>query len=163
MAGFAAHQGYLQLQWVVFASFLGTLCGDQLYFHIGRTKGTPFLDKRPYWKAKSERIFNLLKRHQLLLILGFRFVYGMRTIAPFVIGASGVSPLRFLILNMASGFLWASLIASAGYLFGRALELLFGKLERFELLLFVVLVAVGVLVWYLHWRQRKKITHQSSL
>lgn len=89
MAGFAAHQGYLKLEWVILSGFLGTLCGDQLYFYIGRRKGTAFLEKRPYWKSRSQLIFDLLKRHQLLLILGFRFVYGLRTATPFVIGASG--------------------------------------------------------------------------
>lgn len=156
VAGFAAHQGYLKHQWVILLSFLGTVCGDQLYFYSGRAGGIRFLEKRPPWKTKSDRIFSLLKRHSLLLILGFRFVYGMRTITPFAIGASGTSPLRFLVLNMASGFFWASLIGSAGCVFGRTLELLLGGLKRYELFLFMILAAAGALVWFLHWRRKEK-------
>lgn len=158
MAGFAAHQGYLQLPWVVLAGFLGTLCGDQLYFHIGRHRGTAFLEKRPYWKTRSKRIFDILERHQILLILGFRFVYGLRTVTPFVIGASGISPFRFFILNSVSGLLWASLIGYAGYLFGHALELLLGKLERYELLLFIAIAAVGMIIWGVHYLLRRKVS-----
>ena len=32
LAGLAAHQGYLALTWVILAAFLGSLCGDQLFF-----------------------------------------------------------------------------------------------------------------------------------
>jgi len=32
LAGLAAHQGYLLLSGVIFAAFLGSLCGDQLFF-----------------------------------------------------------------------------------------------------------------------------------
>lgn len=156
MAGFAAHQGYLKLGWVILSGFLGTLCGDQLYFYIGRRQGTAFLEKRPYWKSRSHRIFDLLKRHQLLLILGFRFVYGMRTLTPFVIGASGISPFRFLILNIASGLIWATLIGYAGYLFGHALELFLGKLEHYELFLFMAIAAAGTVIWCIHWLLRRK-------
>ena len=32
LAGLAAHQGYLLLPGVILAAFLGSLCGDQLFF-----------------------------------------------------------------------------------------------------------------------------------
>jgi len=32
LAGLAAHQGYLVLSWVILAAFVGSLCGDQLFF-----------------------------------------------------------------------------------------------------------------------------------
>ncbi len=35
LAGLAAHQGYLVLSWVISAAFLGSLCGDQLFFIWG--------------------------------------------------------------------------------------------------------------------------------
>lgn len=161
MAGFAAHQGYLTIQGVILAGFLGTLCGDQLYFHLGRARGTQFLNRRPYWKARSERVFDILARHQLLLILGFRFFYGMRTITPFILGASGIPPLRFLIFNMIGGALWATLIGCAGYVFGHALELLLGKLERYEFFLFIAFALGGTALWCVHWLFRRKTIRQA--
>ena len=35
LAGVAAHQGYLVLTWVIIAAFVGSLCGDQLFFLFG--------------------------------------------------------------------------------------------------------------------------------
>jgi membrane protein DedA with SNARE-associated domain len=158
LAGFATHRGYLALPWVVICGFLGTFFGDQLYFHIGRARGTRILEKRPRWKAKSERVFALLQRHQLALVLGFRFVYGIRTITPFLLGMSGIPPLRFLLLNGVGAFLWAFAIGVAGYLFGHALELVLGDIKHIEFHLFLGLVVLGLGVWAAHrFIQRRKV------
>jgi membrane protein DedA with SNARE-associated domain len=130
LGGLAAHSGYLELPWVIVCAFFGTLFGDQLFFYRGRTKGKDFFDK-----------------HQALLILGFRFLYGLRTITPFIIGASRISPLRFLIINIIGASIWASLVGSLGYLFGQTLELLIGDIKRYELLIFAVLAGIGIVFW----------------
>ena len=154
LGGFAAHRGYLELPWVVVSAFLGTLCGDQLYFYIGRSKGVTALAERPGWKARSERVFRLMKKHQTWLILGFRFIYGIRTVTPFLIGASGVRPLRFLILNTVGGLVWAVAVGTLGYLFGQTLELIVADFKKYELLAFAGLAGAGLLVWlFYQWRK----------
>ena len=67
-AGFLAHRGYLELLWVIFFAFLGTLAGDQFYFFMGRAKGVDFIESKPGWKAKSTRVFEILKKHNLLYV-----------------------------------------------------------------------------------------------
>lgn len=156
LGGFATHRGYLELPWVVICGFLGTLFGDQLYFYIGRVKGTKFLAKRPYWQVKSERVLDLLHRRQLLLILGFRFLYGLRTVTPFLLGAGGIQPVQFLILNAIGAFLWATAIGVSGYLFGHAFELIIGEINRYESRLFIALVTSGALIWFIHWFRRRR-------
>ena len=156
LAGFAAHAGYLELPWVIFFALLGTLFGDQLYFYIGRSKGIKVLEYRPSWKAKSEKVFSLMKRHQLWLIFGFRFLYGLRTITPFLLGAGRIEPWRFLVLNIAGASIWAIVIGTLGYLFGQSLEIVLGNIKRYELILFVVLATLGTLIWTVHLLAVKK-------
>ena len=154
LGGFAAHRGYLELPWVIVCAFFGTLFGDQLYFYIGRMKGKSAIEKRPKWKAKSEKVLILLDKHQVWLILGFRFLYGLRTVAPFLIGASNVSPLRFLVLNILGASLWAVIIGTLGYLFGQTLEIIVGDVKRYELLVFALLAGVGGVIWLVYFRKR---------
>lgn len=154
LGGFAAHRGYLELPWVVVSAFLGTLCGDQLYFYIGRSKGVSAFAERPGWKQKSEKVFRLMNKHQTWLILGFRFIYGIRTVTPFLIGASRVSPLRFLVLNTIGGLVWAVVVGTLGYLFGQTLELIVADLKKYELFAFAGLAGIGLLVWtFYQWRK----------
>lgn len=158
LGGVAAQGGLLELPWVVLAAFLGTLTGDQLYFHIGRWKGRDLLQRRPGWQAKSERVFVLLERHQVWLILGYRFLYGLRTVIPFAIGAARVPPLRFLLWDMMGVALWATTVGTLGYLFGRALEAVVGDIKDYQLTLFGVAAGLGLLVWLVRlWRRRRPI------
>ena len=153
LGGLAAHGGYLQLEWVIASAFFGTLFGDQFYYYLGRIKGKEWLERKPIWKAKSARVFVLLDRYQIPFIIGFRFIYGLRTITPFAIGVSGISPLRYLALNALGGLLWAIVIGSAGYLFGNAIELVIGDIKRYELELLSGIAVIGALIWFIHFRK----------
>ena len=154
VGGFAAHRGYLELPWVIVNAFIGTLASDQIFYFIGRIKGPRVLEKRPAWKAKSEKVFPLLRKHQNLLIIGFRFIYGFRTVTPFLIGASRIEPGRYAILNIVGAALWAVVIGVLGYLFGYALEALVDNVKKYELLIFSALVVVGIIHWLTLFRKK---------
>jgi membrane protein DedA with SNARE-associated domain len=162
LAGFVASRGYLELTWVVICGFLGTLCGDQLCFYLGRAQGTKVLEKRPYWRSKSKRVFHLLHKNRFLVVLGFRFFYGLRSIIPFLLGASGISRIFFLFSNILGAFVWAITIGISGYLFGHAFELVIGDIEKYELQLLLVLAALGSVVWGLHWLRKQKLSRQAD-
>lgn len=163
LGGFAAHQGYLQLPWVLVSAFLGTLLGDQFYFYIGRSKAQTTIEKRTNWKYKSERVFLLLRKHEILLILSFRFLYGVRTITPFVLGASRIRPIRFLVLNIIGAVTWSIVIGVMGYMFGHALETVIGDIKRYELWLFAGLAALGVTIWSVHLFSKKRAGHRTPV
>ncbi len=150
LGGFAAHRGYLALSWVLVAAFIGSLCGDQLFFFLGRWHSQTFLAKHPSWKVRVDKAQGLLERFQRPLILLFRFLYGLRTVAPFVIGMSRVPIAQFLLLNIVGALVWAIVVGAGGYLFGTALEILIGDIKRYETALFAAIAAIGVLIWTIH-------------
>jgi membrane protein DedA with SNARE-associated domain len=156
MGGFAAHQGYLHLPWVIAAAFVGTLCGDQLYFYLGRRHSQALLARRPLWQAKIDRVHGLSERYQYPLLLGFRFLYGLRTVIPFVIGMSRIPAGLFISLNIVGALVWAVLIGTAGYLFGNAVEAVIADIKHCELEVFALVGIVGLLLWFLYFRGRKK-------
>ena len=156
LAGLAAHQGYLVLSWVILAAFAGSLCGDQLFFYLGRKHSQAVLSRRPAWKQKAEKVHKMMNRFQTPMILCFRFLYGLRTVAPFVIGMSPVSVKKFILLNAAGALVWAVAVTSGGYFFGRALEVLIGKLKSYEIYIMGSVAIVGVLVWIFHFYRRRR-------
>jgi membrane protein DedA with SNARE-associated domain len=58
------------------------------------------------------------------MTLSFRFLYGLRTVVPFVIGMSTVSTKRFVLLNIVGAIVWAIVVGIVvgigGYAFGHA-------------------------------------------
>ncbi len=164
LAGFAAYRGYLELEWVMVCAFIGSLTGDQLYFYIGRHFGAPIIRKRLSWQASADRVYRLLERHQVLLILTFRFLYGVRSVAPFAIGASHRVPrLRFFALNAVGAAAWAVAVAWGGFLFGKTIQLLFEDVRRYEIYVLVALVFLGLAVWVTSLvRRRRRAARQSA-
>ena len=157
LAGFAAHRGYLDLFGVITAAFAGTLCGDQLFYYIGLKHSQTIMRRRPAWQPKIDKAQELIKRHRILIILGFRFLYGLRTVLPFTFGIAGVPGRLFVPLNIVGALIWSIAVGSAGYLFGQALETFFGRLKHMELWIMLGIAVLGGIAWSIHfWRSRQK-------
>lgn len=155
VGAFAAHQGYLRIELVVLIAFIGSCAGDQFWYMLGRRYGRARLLKRPFLAERVERITRWLDRYPTVFILGFRFVYGIRNIAPVVIALSKIPPWRFYVLNVIAAALWALTGGLAGYLFGAAVEAFVGHLKAVEqrLLAGIALAALGYFVgrWLYRW------------
>jgi membrane protein DedA with SNARE-associated domain len=157
LGGFAAKLGYLALPWVILAAFIGSLCGDQLFFYLGRAHSQRFLAGRPLRKERVHKAQRLLERFQTPLILGFRFLYGLRTVTPFVIGMSSVPTRRFIFLNTISALIWAIVVGTGGYLFGNILEIVLGDIKRYERVILGAIAVIGTAFWVVHrYRHREK-------
>lgn len=155
LGGFAAHQGYLELPWVILAGFAGSLSGDQFFYLLGRWKGTAFLEKRKGWTDRAERIRGWVREYETLITLGFRFVYGFRSVTPFVLGMSRMPAARFAVLNAISALLWAAMIGTGGYLFGAALKMFVADVKRYEGEAIAAIVATGALVHAVRFIRKK--------
>lgn len=158
LGGLAAHLGYLELPWVIACAFAGSSIGDQLYFLLGRFRGQSLLDAHPKWQRKVDRAFDLIHRHQNLIILSCRFLYGMRIVTPFVLGMSRVGILRFVSLNLLAAAVWATVIATLGYLFGHAMEAILGEVKRYEAAVMLSVVVIGLTLWVISMRSNRRRT-----
>jgi membrane protein DedA with SNARE-associated domain len=156
LGGVAAHIGYLSLKWVIICGFLGTLFGDQIYFYLGRHHGTKFLARHPVWQTRSQRVYRIMERHPTLLVLGFRFLYGIRTVTPFVIGMSNISYLHFALLNTLGAGLWAVTIGLAGFYFSQSVEAVVGDIKLYEIEVLTLVAVLGALAWVIFLYRRHK-------
>jgi len=147
IAGFLAFSGHLELPLVMLAAFVGSCSGDQLYFFIGRFQGRRLLERFPAWQERTERVFYHIHRHQNLLILSFRFFYGLRNVTPFAVGMSEVGTPRFVLLNVIGAAVWAITFSSIGYSVGHAFEQTVGKVKQYELTALGLLVVLGLSIW----------------
>ncbi len=152
VAGYLAHRGYLRLPYVIAAAMFGTIIGDQTFFQLGRQSGGAFLARHPNWQTRAARVQRLFNRHRIALVMGFRFMYGIRTVSPFVIGMSGFSRKLFLLLNVASAAIWAIVVGCGGYAFGHVLEKLLTEAKRIEIPVIIGIIGIGFAIWIWHSR-----------
>jgi len=156
IAGFLAHRGYLNISGVITVAFLGTLAVDQFFFFVGRLKGSTIIEKRKSWQKRTEKVIRLLNKYQDWVALGFRFMYGLRTITPFALGISKIKTKRFIILNTISAALWALVIGLCGYLFGQAMESIIKDIKHYERQAIIVFLIVGGFIWLVRYYRNKK-------
>jgi membrane protein DedA with SNARE-associated domain len=156
LGGFAAHRGYLELPWVIVIAFFGSFMADQLYFYLGRRHGTRMLSKHRGWVTRVERVQRLIERYHTPLIIGIRFMIGLRTVGPFVMGMSDLPARRFFILNAIGAALWAIVTSSAGYIIGETLTAMLGTIKHIELEILGVITLTGFIVWLAIFYRRKR-------
>ena len=128
LGGIAVHRGLIAYTSAVLAAGTGSFIVDQSLFAIGRKfRDRPRIQRligtKPYARALS-----IFERHPRLFVFGFRFLYGIRTVSPLVIGTSHLPQVRFATINLIAAFVWSTIFITLGYLGGQAIEALFGRI-----------------------------------
>lgn len=161
LGGIAVHEGLLQFGWVVLAAMVGGIIGDQFLYWLGRRYGGRIIDRFSQHQDKIDKANRLINRHPAWFVIGTRFMYGFRIIGPIIIGTSGLSPVRFLILNILGASIWANLFVSLGYYAGKVITPWFDKLDNYLGPLFIlvgILLVIGGLWKFWQWQQNRSRT-----
>lgn len=147
VAGFLAHQGRLSLPWIMLTAILGSTISDQGIFFLARLKGAQILARFPKAQARVASLSEKAKNRPIALAgfaLVFRFIYGIRNIAPIFLGLSSIPTLRFVCLNTLGAILWSVIFSSLGYGFANVLHRMTGDLLPYEIAIVSLLIAVGI-------------------
>ena len=118
IAGLFAQKGYLNIGLLFVAAWLGSFCGDQIVFALGRRFGMRILDHFPRIEPMVERALHWIERYAVIFILCYRFIYGVRNVSSLAVGLSHVPWKKFAIWNAIAAFVWALAFAGFGYLYG---------------------------------------------
>ena len=96
----------------------------------------------PNGPAQVAKVRAQLDRWEVPVILGVRFLPGIATAGLIAVALSGISAVRFLVLNAIAAVLWATSFGMLGYLLGNSVELLLGEVERYEKPIALVLLVI---------------------
>ena len=163
VAGVLAHQGYLSAPLVILFAIIGTSVSDQGLFFLSRFRGKKFLARFPKLYTKAIGLAEKMAASPvrlLILAVSFRFLYGLRSIAPVFLGMSSLATIRFVVLNAIGSVLWATVFCGIGYYLAMAVDAITGSLARFELAFVLILLAGGA-AWAF-WRRWKRLQAEAS-
>jgi len=162
LSGLAAHRGYLSLPLLVAVGAAGALLTDNIFFAMGRLLGPALLQRFRRLAPSVARAHALVERLPNTAVISVRFLYGMRSVGPAVIGAGTMTWSRFVMLDAVAAFLWSACWVSAGYLLGEAIEPLLRELTPIGAWLLGGLAAAAVLVASVVYLRRRWATHASA-
>lgn len=157
VACFMAHLGYLSLVKIMIIAFCGTLFADQALYYVGRYYGPALIQRFHSLHAPANRAFALLKSWDIWFILSFRFIWGIRTISPVVIGSSGIPPQRYTPLNFAAALVWTLISCLGGYMLSGMIEDIGLQVIKryFGVFTFALVVLIIAFVFVKRWMKRR--------
>ncbi len=158
VASFLAYSEHtLHLGWIIAVATCAATLGDNLGFLIGKRGGRPLLDRYQHIfhipqraLQRGERMF---ARYGAATIFFARFVFGMRVFAGPLAGVLRMPWRAFAFFNLLGAAVWVTVIASAGYLFGRHWPQLIAALRRLDISVLVVVVLVVLVLWWKSHRE----------
>ncbi len=166
--GVLAHRHLIPLWAAMAAASTGSFVADQLFFAAGRY----FRDNPRVRKVESKPAFAkaiaIFEHHPTLFVIGFRFLYGLRTVSPMAIGTSHVRTRTFLLLNALSAAVWGVLFTGIGYAFGGGIERLVGgsvsagRILPIATVIIVLLLTIAQTVRWLHHRYGDHVVERST-
>lgn len=145
LAGALAHQGFLSLPLVTLAAFAGAVLGDQTWFRVGRRFGPAFLVRYPRLQKHHARAQALLQRFGDWFVIGFRFIVGIRSVTPLLVGSTTYRASRFLVLNLLGCAMWSTAIAATGYFLGVGIKSVFERTGHIQELALAAIAVLAVL------------------
>ena len=146
VAGLVAATGKLNVALLIGLLFVAAVVGDAVGYYTGARLGPRLFKKK---KSLLFRPSHLQKAHSFYekyggkTIVIARFVPIVRTFAPIVAGAAEMPYRRFVLFNIAGGFLWVTTMVLGGYFLGSLLKSKFG-IDLDEHIEWVVIVVVAL-------------------
>lgn len=119
ISSFYAAKGILNIYIIFSIVVCCSILIDQISFYIGYKYKNYIQNKiLSRFKKTSQKAIKLAENYIIFYTLIFRFIPGIRTISPFIIGYVRFNRLYFAILNIIAAITWASIICTGGYLLG---------------------------------------------
>ena len=146
---------------VVLAAVIANLLGDGAWFYAGRRFGYRFMrllcriSLSPDSCVQRSELQFQRWRGQVLLIA--KFVPGLATVAPPLVGAMGLAPSAFVLFDGLGSLLWAVVAIGLGYVFAAQIDDLLAAIANAGTLALEVLLGLLALYVVARWWQRRHL------
>lgn len=125
VAGLFAANGQLNVAVLLSSLFVAAVVGDAVGYYTGATMGPKLFSRQKsllFRPSHLQRAHDFYEKYGGKTIIIARFVPIVRTFAPIVAGAAQMPYRKFVVFNVAGGFLWVFSMVLAGYYIGTLLR-----------------------------------------
>jgi membrane protein DedA with SNARE-associated domain len=154
-AAFAATRGVSPVG-IAISAIIGTVLGGTGGYWLGRWRGKKLLARYGHWlwlnEQRVQRAESYFMKHGMKTVFFGRYVVLLRIIGSLLAGAMHMPFVRFSIVNLAGGVLWAATFTALGYVFGENLPTLHQHLGEAALVATLIAV-VGISIYRMRMRE----------
>ena len=153
-AGVLAHDGRLQIEFVLAIAIVAAVVGDNVGYLIGRTGGRRLLQRPGFMAAHRRKLLQasepLFAKHGPKAVFLGRWVVGLRIAAAWLAGANRMPWRVFAFWNALGAFAWATSVGMLAYSIGPTAEGVFKQVGAAGIAIVTLSVAC-----YLVWRRSR--------
>src|SRR5262244_3058788 len=117
-AGALCGAGLLDWRLTILAAAIGGSAGDQVYFYAAHERAARAIKKSKRLSKWYPKVSKFVLRHGTIAVLFSRFAAGLRITIPLVCATAGMPAKKYSLLNLVSGFAWASFWVTISYSIG---------------------------------------------
>lgn len=136
--------GKLSLSAVMVVAVLGGFCGAFILYYLGKTKGRAFFIKpgRKYFgKSDLNKVERWMERYGNLVLIGARFLAGVRSLVAIAAGIGNIEKYRFSFLTLSGFIIWNGVLVGAVYLLRESMRDFGGILSSYSRIILIILAA----------------------
>jgi len=156
-AGIMSHLGDMNIIISIIVATFANFLGDGLLFYMGRFNKKDMHGYLQKHRRKLALAHVLLKKYGDKIIFIQKYVYGIKTLIPIVVGLTRYDMKRFILLNAIAAIVWGISIGLASFYAGSVLVPIVDYLGDHFYLILLFLAFIVLATWvYMHKATQKK-------
>jgi len=152
IAGAFSYAGNLDIYVCIAVAGISNFIGSQVLFYMGKYYNQYAQDMLKNYRQKIALVKVLLKKYGVFIIFIQKYIYGVKTLIPIVMGISQFNSYKFTFLNIFASFLWACLIGYVSFIAGEFIISLGDKFQYMGL----IIVFMIIILLILRFNKRKR-------
>ena len=147
-AGVFAYLGKIDLFTALAVAALFNFLGDNFLFYLGRYQKKEVQKYLKKHRRKLAITILLMRKYGTLAIFIQKFIYGVKTLIPIVMGLGKYDFKKFVIVNFFASIVFVLVIGLSAYYSSEFIIKLFNILKDKPYLAPIALIVIGSAIWY---------------
>jgi len=145
VAAVFAFTGELNIYYVIAIAFISNFVGDQFLFIVARNNKEQAQEMMKKHEKKIQIAHNMMDKYGWLTIIFQKYIYGIKTLIPLIIGITKYDKTKFMIFNLLGAAIWSLIVGLAAYYMG---QIFLDSLEEYKNYGIAILVIIIVIITY---------------
>lgn len=164
-AGVFLHRDVVTFLPAFLVCYLGVIIGDLVLYYFGHKVGSKFINskkiKRRLHPRRIAKINDKLERHCVSMIIVARHLFYLRSATFILCGASKISFLKFLVVDMIAALFSVTIMMSIGYSASENLPYVLSMVQKAKYASLIATVAIAIgLIFYIYLKNRPNDTNE---
>ena len=148
VASVFAFTGELNIYYVIAVAFVSNFVGDQFLFYIARNNKEQAMQMMQKHEKKIKIAHNMMEKYGWLTIILQKYIYGIKTLIPLIIGITEYNKTKFMIFNLVGAIIWSLVVGLTAYYMGQIFLDALGEYKNYAIVL--VLGIISLIIYKLN-------------